>query len=66
MIKIKTRKIKDNKNNITIGVDYKVKDTSNYEYLIIINHLIQELLKNKKYTKKELLDILKMYIKKGD
>ena len=66
MIKIKTRKLKDNENSIVLGVDYKTKHSSNYEHLIIINHLIKELLKSKSYTKKELLDIIKIYIEKED
>ena len=66
MLKIKTKVLKNDNNNEFIGVSYKVKDSSNYEHLVVINHLIQEILKTKLYSKKELLDIIKIYIEKDN
>lgn len=62
MIKIKTKRIKEDEFNEYIGIEYKVKDTNNYEHLVLINHLLHKILKTKEYTREELLKILKMYL----
>lgn len=64
MIKIKTKIINKDTNKETIGVSYKVKDTNNYEHLVLINHLLHQILDTNMYTKNELMKIVKMYLEK--
>ena len=64
MIKIKTKRIKEDKFNEYVGISYKTKDTSNYEHLVLINHLLKELMKTKAYKKEDLMQIIKVYLDK--
>lgn len=63
MIKIKTKVISTDDKKEQIGVSYKVKDTNTYEHLVVINHLLQEILKTNMYTKEELMKIIQMYLR---
>ena len=62
MIKIKTKRIKENENSEYVGVEYKVKNTSIYEHLVLIGHLLKVVRDSKEYTKEEILNIVKMYL----
>lgn len=66
MIKIKTKVIKEDKNNSYVGVSYKTKDSNSFEHLVVVNHLIQEIKKTNEYSSKELLDIIKVYVGKEE
>lgn len=62
MIKLKTKRIKENTKEEYIGVNFKVKDTNYYEYLVAINHLLIQLLKTNDISKEKLIGILANYI----
>lgn len=62
MIKLKTKRIKENTKEEYIGVEFKTKDTNYYEYLVAINHLIIQLLKTNDISKEKLIGILANYI----
>ena len=64
MIKIKTKKIKENDKEAFIGVSYKVKNTDNHEHLVVINHLLHKILETKMYSADELLTIIALYLGK--
>lgn len=66
MIKIKTKRIKEDEFNEYIGLDYKAKNSSNYEHLIVINHLLQKILETKLYNKEDLLKVVKLYLDKEE
>ena len=62
MIKIKTKRIKENAISEYVKVNYKTKNTNAYEHLILIKHLILKVLATKEYSREELLKLLKMYL----
>ena len=62
MIQLKTKRIKENTKEEYIGVNFKVKDTNYYEYLVAINHLLIQLLKTNDISKEKLIGILANYI----
>lgn len=62
MIKLKTKRIKENTKEEYIGVEFKTKDTNYYEYLVAINHLIIELLKTNEISKEKLIGLLANYV----
>lgn len=62
MIKIKTKIIDKDTTNEYVGVDYKTKNSSAYEHLVVIKHLLNVLIEDEDYTKEELLKLVKLYL----
>ncbi len=64
MLKIKTKRIKEDEFNEYVGVHYKSKNTNNYEHLVLINFLLHKILETKLYNKNDLLKVVKLYLDK--
>lgn len=60
MIKIKTKRIKENEFDEFIGVSYKVKNSNLHEHLVLINELCNRTKKISGFDNDNLLKVIKM------
>lgn len=66
MIKIKSKRIKQDSKTEFVGVYYKAKNSNNREHLAVINYLLKEILETNTYSKDYLLKTIKKYLEKED
>lgn len=66
MIKIKTKRIKENEIDEFVGVSYKVKNSSLYEHLVAINDLCNRTKEISGLDNENLLKIIKMNLEKEE
>ena len=65
MIKIKTKRIKENEIEEYVSVDFRTKDTSLYEHLVLLSDLCIRIKELGKFDNKNLLKIVEMTIESG-
>ena len=65
MIKIKTKRIKENEIEEYVSVDFRTKDTSLYEHLVLLGDLCNIIKDLGKFNNENLLKIIEMTIESG-
>ena len=60
MIKIKTKRIKESEIDEYVGVDFRTKDSSLYEHLVLLSDLCIRIKELGKFDNKNLLKIIEM------
>ena len=65
MIKIRTKRIKENEIEEYVSVDFRTKDTSLYEHLVLLGDLCNRIKDLGKFNNENLLKIVEMTIESG-
>ena len=66
MIKIKSKRIKENEIEEYVSVDFRTRDTSLYEHLVILHEICRRIKKLGNFDNSNLLKIIKMNLESGE